>query len=105
MLPFDNLLGVEGGGLVKMMRNLEIERLGLSAISLGIAERCLDVMTRYASERRAFGQPIAEFGQIQRYIAESFAPPRKSPTRPSRFSVATVTAPKTGSNSSFVTRH
>jgi isovaleryl-CoA dehydrogenase len=72
-VPADNLLGQEGGGIVNMMRNLEIERLGLSAMSLGIATRCLDIMTTYATERRAFGQPLADFGQIQRYIGESYA--------------------------------
>ena len=56
-----------------MMRNLEIERLTLAAISLGIADRCLDIMLGYAAERQAFGRPIHEFGQVQRYIAESFA--------------------------------
>jgi isovaleryl-CoA dehydrogenase len=56
-----------------MMRNLEIERLCLAAMSLGIADRCVDAMVSYAAQRKAFGQPIAEFGQIQRHIAESFA--------------------------------
>jgi isovaleryl-CoA dehydrogenase len=72
-VPADNLLGTPGGGLTNMMRNLEIERLGISAMSLGIADRCVDIMTRYAMERQAFGQSIAEFGQIQRYIGESYA--------------------------------
>jgi isovaleryl-CoA dehydrogenase len=56
-----------------MMRNLEIERLGLAAMSLGMARRCLDVMVTYATERRTFGKPLAEHGQIQKYIAESYA--------------------------------
>lgn len=72
-VPVANLLGKEGGGVTNMMRNLEIERLGLAAMSLGIASRCLDVMTSYAVERKAFGKPIADFGQIQRYIGDSFA--------------------------------
>jgi isovaleryl-CoA dehydrogenase len=72
-VPADNLLGREGGGITNMMRNLELERLTLAAISVGIARRCLDIMSRYAVERRAFGQPIADFGQIQRHIAESYA--------------------------------
>jgi isovaleryl-CoA dehydrogenase len=72
-VPAENLLGTEGGGITNMMRNLEIERLTLAAMSLGIADRCLDVMTRYATERQAFGKPIHEFGQIQRYIGESYA--------------------------------
>jgi isovaleryl-CoA dehydrogenase len=72
-VPAGNLLGTEGGGITNMMRNLEIERLGLAAMSLGIARRCLDTMVRYATERRTFGKPLAEHGQIQRYIGESFA--------------------------------
>jgi isovaleryl-CoA dehydrogenase len=72
-VPRENLLGREGGGITNMMRNLEIERLTLAAMSLGLAQRCLDIMTRYSTERRAFGSPIAEFGQIQRYIGESYA--------------------------------
>ncbi len=72
-LPLENLCGSEGGGITNMMRNLEIERLGLAAMSLGIAQRCLDVMVQYATERHAFGKPIHEHGQIQRYIGESYA--------------------------------
>ncbi len=72
-VPAENLLGSEGGGVTNMMRNLEIERLGLSAMSLGMARRCLDVMVRYATERKSFGKAIAEHGQIQRYIGESYA--------------------------------
>ncbi|MFT4626777.1 MAG: isovaleryl-CoA dehydrogenase [Myxococcota bacterium] len=72
-VPVANLLGAEGGGLVHMMRNLEIERLTLAAMSVGIADRCLQVMIRHGQERRAFGEPINRFGQIQRYIAEGYA--------------------------------
>jgi isovaleryl-CoA dehydrogenase len=72
-VPSNNLLGEEGGGLTHMMRNLEIERLTLAAMSLGIAERCLEIMVNYAQERVAFGQTINRFGQIQRHIGESYA--------------------------------
>jgi isovaleryl-CoA dehydrogenase len=72
-VPAENLLGTEGGGITNMMRNLEIERLGLAAMSLGIARRCLEIMTGYASQRRAFGHPLADFGQIQAHIADSYA--------------------------------
>jgi isovaleryl-CoA dehydrogenase len=72
-VPAENLLGTEGGGITNMMRNLEIERLGLAAMSVGIARRCLDTMVRYASERRSFGKPLHEHGQIQRYLGESYA--------------------------------
>jgi isovaleryl-CoA dehydrogenase len=72
-VPAANLLGREGGGITNMMRNLEIERIGLAAMSLGMARRCLDAMVGYATERRSFGKPIAEHGQIQRYIGDSYA--------------------------------
>jgi isovaleryl-CoA dehydrogenase len=72
-VPAENLLGTEGGGITNMMRNLEIERLGLAAMSVGIARRCLDAMVRYATERKTFGKPLAEHGQIQRYIGDSYA--------------------------------
>jgi len=72
-VPVANRLGAEGGGVTHMMRNLEIERLTLAAMSLGIADRCCEIMIRYSTERRAFGKPLTEFGQIQRYIADSYA--------------------------------
>jgi isovaleryl-CoA dehydrogenase len=78
-VPAENLIGEENGALTHMMRNLEIERLTLAAMSLGIARRALDEMVRYASvERMAFGKHLAEFGQIQQLIAESYARYRAS---------------------------
>ncbi len=72
-VPGANLLGEVGGGVTHMMRNLEIERLTLAAMSIGIGDRCVEIMIRHGQERRAFGQPINRFGQIQRYIAEGYA--------------------------------
>ncbi len=72
-VPAANLCGTVGGGITNMMRNLEVERLTLAAMSVGIADRCMDIMLRYAAERRTFGKPIGEHGQIQRYIGESYA--------------------------------
>jgi isovaleryl-CoA dehydrogenase len=90
-VPAGNLLGREGGGVTNMMRNLEIERLGLSAMSLGMARRCLDVMVRYAGERHSFGKPLSEHGQIQRYIGESFA--KVEAMRALIYNVAAATGP------------
>ena len=73
IVPAGNLVGEEGGSLIHMMGNLEIERLTLAAMSLGIARRCLHEMNKYASEREAFGVQIRSFGQMQRHIAESWA--------------------------------
>ena len=67
------LVGDPGSSMHHMMKNLEIERLTLAAMSLGIARRSLDIMNRYASDRVAFGKPIRSFGQMQRYIGESYA--------------------------------
>jgi len=73
-VPVENLVHDEGGAMTCMMRNLEIERVTLAAQACGIASRCLDEMTRYAaSERKAFGEYLVEFGQMQRLIAESYS--------------------------------
>jgi isovaleryl-CoA dehydrogenase len=72
-VPLSALIGHEGDSMLHMMRNLEIERLTLAAMSLGIARRSVEVMNRYASEREAFGKPLNFFGQIQKYIGESYA--------------------------------
>eukprot|EP01052_Picozoa_sp_SAG31_P009878 SAG31_NODE_529_length_14420_cov_20.000140_11_plen_204_part_00 len=72
-VPSDNLVGIQNGAVACMMRNLEIERLALAAMSTGIARRCIEVMNRYSQERKAFGEPINRFGQIQDHIATSYA--------------------------------
>ncbi len=91
-VPATNLIGSEGGGLVHMMRNLEIERLTLAAMSLGIADRCLDIMVRHAAERVAFSQPINRFGQVQRYIGDSYA--QTEAARALIYTVARETGPE-----------
>jgi len=73
IVPAQNLVGSVGESIIHMMRNLELERLTLAAMSLGIARRCLHEMNKYASERSAFKTQIRNFGQIQRYIGESWA--------------------------------
>ena len=73
IVPENNVLGSLGGGLTNMMRNLELERLTLAAMSLGIADRCMREMIRYSVDRHAFNRPISSFGQIQRFIGESYA--------------------------------
>jgi isovaleryl-CoA dehydrogenase len=72
-VPAENLVGSEGAATLHMMRNLEVERVTLAGMSLGIARRSIEVMNRYASERSSFGKPLRDFGQIQRYIAQSYA--------------------------------
>jgi isovaleryl-CoA dehydrogenase len=72
-VPAANQVGRPGGAVGSMMRNLEIERVTLAAMSLGIARRSVEIMNKYAQERTAFGEPLNAFGQIQRHIAESYA--------------------------------
>jgi len=72
-VPVENLVGKEGGAGICMMRNLEIERITLAAMSLGIARRSIEVMSSYAQERKAFGKTVGDFGQTQKAIAESYA--------------------------------
>ncbi len=72
-VPRSALVGEEGDSMLHMMKNLELERLTLAAMSLGIAKRSLQVMNKYASEREAFGKPLSAFGQIQKYIGDSYA--------------------------------
>jgi isovaleryl-CoA dehydrogenase len=73
VVPSANLVGKEGDSISHMMRNLELERVTLAAMALGIAKRALDIMIKYSNERVAFGKPLHNFGQIQAYIANSYA--------------------------------
>src|ERR1019366_8136455 len=52
----------------------------LAAMSLGIARRSLEVMTKYANEREAFGKTLSHFGQIQQMIGESYCEYRAART-------------------------
>jgi isovaleryl-CoA dehydrogenase len=73
VVPPENVVGNPGESMIHLMRNLEHERVGLAAMSVGIARRCLSDMNSYATEREAFGKQIRDFGQIQRHIGESWA--------------------------------
>jgi len=73
VVPSTNLVGNLNGATLCMMRNLEIERVALAAMSSGIARRCIEEMAKYSMQRKAFGANIGEFGQIQKMIAESYA--------------------------------
>ena len=70
----DALLGgEEGKGFATAMRSLDNGRLSVAAASCGYAKRVLDTATRYATERKAFGEPIANFQLIQAMLADSQA--------------------------------
>lgn len=72
-VSIENRVGDEGDSVIHMMKNLEIERLTISGISLGIAQACVDQCFKYALEREQFGKPIGEFQMIQKMLAEMAA--------------------------------
>jgi len=70
----DALLGgEEGRGFQTAMQSLDNGRLSVAAASTGYARRMLDTATRYATERKAFGEPIANFQLVQAMLADSEA--------------------------------
>jgi alkylation response protein AidB-like acyl-CoA dehydrogenase len=70
-VPVEDLLGgVEGRGLQQALGGLESGRINVAARSVGIAQRAYDEALAYAKERRAFGQPIADFQAIQLQLAQ-----------------------------------
>jgi isovaleryl-CoA dehydrogenase len=66
-------VGPENGSLKAMMANLDLERITIAGISLGIARASIEVATQYAKERKQFGRPIGAFQQIQERLAEASA--------------------------------
>ena len=64
------LVGNEGDSIYHMMKNLEIERITIAGISLGIAQACVDQCIKYAQERKQFGKHLGSFQMIQKMIAE-----------------------------------
>jgi alkylation response protein AidB-like acyl-CoA dehydrogenase len=69
-VPAENLLGAEGMGFVNFMRTLDAGRIGIAALSLGLAEGALEASLRYASVRKQFGKPIAEFQGVQFQLSD-----------------------------------
>ncbi|MDP9415617.1 MAG: acyl-CoA dehydrogenase family protein [Pseudomonadota bacterium] len=70
-VPAANRLGEEGEGFKVAMRVLDRGRLHISAVCVGIAERLIADAVAYASERKQFGRPIADFQLVQAMIADS----------------------------------
>jgi short/branched chain acyl-CoA dehydrogenase len=69
-VPEENLLGQRGGGLRQFLRTLTGGRVAIAALSVGLAQACLDASLAYARERTAFGRPISAFQAIQFKIAD-----------------------------------
>ncbi|MDR0787847.1 MAG: acyl-CoA dehydrogenase family protein [Gemmatimonadota bacterium] len=69
-VPDDQLLGGVGEGFTNFMRSLDTGRIGLAALSLGIAEGAFEQSLAYATGRQQFGRPISEFQAIQFMLAD-----------------------------------
>ena len=69
-VPAANLLGPLGGGLAQFLEILEGGRVAIAALSVGVAQACLDASLAYASSRRQFGMPIASFQATQFKLAD-----------------------------------
>jgi short-chain 2-methylacyl-CoA dehydrogenase len=68
-VPTDNLVGPRGAGLRQFLRVLDIGRIGVAAMGVGLAQGALEQALAYAKERQAFGQPISKFQTIQAKLA------------------------------------
>jgi butyryl-CoA dehydrogenase len=69
-VPAEHRLGEEGEGFVNFMKTLDAGRIGIGALSLGIAEGAFEQALRYATVRKQFGQPIAEFQGVQFQLSD-----------------------------------
>ena len=69
-VPEANLLGPRGGGFKQFLHILDIGRIGVAAMGVGLAQGALDEALSYAQQRKAFGQTIGKFQAIQAKLAD-----------------------------------
>ena len=69
-VPAENLLGTEGLGFINFMKTLDAGRIGIAALSIGIAQGALDEALKYASLRKQFGQAIVSFQGVQFQLSD-----------------------------------
>ena len=70
LVPEEDRLGEEGDGFVNFMKTLDAGRIGIAALSLGLAEGAFETALRYANEREQFGKKIWDFQNIQFRLAD-----------------------------------
>ena len=70
-VPLDNLIGEEGKGLQQTLSTLDGGRIGIGAISIGLAQAAFEFAVNYARERKAFGKTISHQQAIQWMLADS----------------------------------
>ncbi|WIG62018.1 MAG: Isovaleryl-CoA dehydrogenase [Ktedonobacterales bacterium] len=69
-VPVENMLGARGEGFRQFMHILDLGRVAIAALSVGLAQACYDEALAYSRERRQFGKPIAAFQAIQFKLAD-----------------------------------
>jgi butyryl-CoA dehydrogenase len=69
-VPAENMLGAPGQGFTNFMRTLDNGRIGIAALSLGIAQGAFEQALRYTTVRKQFGQPIAKFQGVQFQLSD-----------------------------------
>jgi alkylation response protein AidB-like acyl-CoA dehydrogenase len=69
-VPAENRLGEEGQGFVNFMKTLDAGRIGIAALSLGLAQGAFEEALKYTTERRQFGRAIAEFQGVHFPLAD-----------------------------------
>jgi alkylation response protein AidB-like acyl-CoA dehydrogenase len=70
-IPADQLVGEEGQGFVHTMQVLDAGRIGIAALSVGLAQGAYEAALSYARERKAFGRTISGFQAIQWKLADA----------------------------------
>ncbi|HEY7171716.1 MAG TPA: acyl-CoA dehydrogenase family protein [Vicinamibacterales bacterium] len=70
-VPADQLLGEEGQGFINTMQVLDAGRIGIAALSVGLAQGAYEAALRYAQERKAFGKTISAFQAIRWKLADN----------------------------------
>jgi alkylation response protein AidB-like acyl-CoA dehydrogenase len=70
VVPSDHLVGEEGQGFIQALQVLDAGRIGIAALSVGLAQGAFEAARHYALGRRQFGQPIASFQAIQWKLAD-----------------------------------
>ncbi|GAA3799332.1 acyl-CoA dehydrogenase family protein [Sphaerisporangium flaviroseum] len=69
-VPAANLLGARGRGYAQFLQTLDEGRIAIAALSVGLAQGCVDESLRYVQDRQAFGRPIGRYQAIQFKVAD-----------------------------------
>ncbi len=72
MVPMENVLGADGGGISVLMSGLDYERAVLAGGPLGLMQHCMDIVLPYLHERRQFNKAIGEFQLMQGKLADMY---------------------------------